>query len=168
MKKIIILSAAMILMGIAANAQNYVVVNTETVFTALDAYNNANATLDKLAQQYQKEIDDAFAEVERMYNNYIAQKPYLSEASRAANEKAILDRESQILERQEQLFGPEGELMKKRVDMIKPIQDKVFAAINRFAESNGHTLVVDLANNPTVLYYAPSADKTQEIIRLVK
>lgn len=168
MKRLIIMLFAMALTGFAANAQNYVVVNTETIFRALDEYNRANTTLDNLAQQYQKEIDDAFAEVERLYNSYMAQKPYLSEAARAANEKSILDREAQILERQEQIFGPEGELMQKRVDMIKPIQDKVFAAIDRYAQANGHTLVVDLANNPSILYYAPSADKTQEIIKLVK
>lgn len=168
MKKFIILSVAMALVSFAAGAQNCMVVNTETVFKSMAAYTNAEATLDNMAKQYQREIDDAFAQVEKMYNDYVAQKAYLSESSRMARENAILDREAAIQERQESLFGPEGELMKKRVEMIKPIQDRVFEVINRYAQANGFALVIDLANNPTVLYYSPAADKTQEIIKLVK
>lgn len=168
MKKFIILSVAMALMSFAANAQNYMVVNTETIFKAMPAFNDANTRLDNMSKQAQKEIDDAFAEVEKMYNEYISQKAYLSEMARTSRENAILERESEILDRQEKLFGPEGELMKKRVEMLKPIQDKVFETINKYAQANGQALVIDLANNPTVLYYSPSADKTQEIIKLVK
>ncbi len=168
MKKFIILSAVLTLVGFTASAQNYMVVNTETVFMSMAAYTNAEASLERLGEQYQTEIDDAFAEVEKMYNDYVAQKPYLSESSRSTREAAILDREAEILERQESLFGPEGELMKKRVEMVKPIQDRVFEAINRYAQANGFALVIDLANNPTVLYYSSAADKTQAIIELVK
>lgn len=167
MKKFIILSV-MALMAFTASAQNYMVVNTETIFKAIPAFNEANTALDNLAKQYQQQIDDAFAEVEKMYNDYISQKSYLSEMTRTAREKAILDREAEILAHQEKIFGPEGELMKKRVEMIKPIQDKVFDAITRYAQANGQAIVIDLANNPSVIYYAPSADKTQEIIKLVK
>ena len=168
MKKFIILSMAMTLMGFVASAQNYMVVNTETIFKSMAAYANAEASLETLGEQYQKEIDDAYAGVEKMYNDYVAQKPYLSESSRLARENAILDSEARIMERQESLFGPEGELMKRRMEMIKPIQDRVFEAINRYAQAGGFALVIDLANNPTVLYYSPAADKTQEIIKLVK
>ncbi len=168
MKKFIILSAAMALMGFVANAQNYMVVNTETVFKAMAAYTNAEASLESLGQQYQKEIDDAFAGVEKMYNDYIGQRAYLSESTRASREKAILDREAEIIQRQESLFGPDGELMRKRVEVIKPIQDRVFEAINRYAQANGFALAIDIANNPTVLYYSPAADKTKAIIELVK
>ncbi len=168
MKKFIILSIAMVLTGFVANAQNYMVVNTETVFKSMTAYANAESSLETLGGQYQREIDDAYANVEKMYNEYMDEKAYLSESSRRLREDAILDAEARIQERQEELFGPEGELMKRRVDMVKPIQDKVFETINRYAQSHGFALVIDLANNPTVLYYSPSADKTKEIINLVK
>ena len=163
-----IIAALAIVTAFSANAQNYMVVNTETVFKSIAAYNEANTKLENLAKQYQKEVDDAFAGVEKMYNDYMSQKPYLSESARLTREKAILDREEEINKYQEKIFGPEGELMKKRVEMIKPIQDKVFETINKYAAANGQAIVLDIANNPMVLYYAPSADKTQEIIKLVK
>lgn len=168
MKKLLILTAALALTAFSASAQNYMVVNTETIFKSIDAYNNANTELDRLGETYQKRVDDSYAEVERMYQSYMAQKAYLSESSRIARENAILDREAEIEEYQQKIFGPEGELMKKRVEMIKPIQDRVFETINRYAAANGQALVLDVASNPMVLYYAPSADKTQEIIRLLR
>lgn len=168
MKKLLILTAVTVMSALTASAQNYMVVNTETIFKSIEAYNNANTELDRLGETYQKRVDDAYAEVERMYQSYMAQKPYLSETSRISRENAILDREAEIAEYQEQIFGPEGELMKKRVEMIKPIQDRVFAMINKYAADNGQALVLDIASNPMVLYYAPSADKTQEIIRLLR
>lgn len=58
--------------------------------------------------------------------------------------------------------------MKKRTELIKPIQDKVFAAINQYAEANKYTMVLDVVNNQTLLYYSPSLDKTQDIINLLK
>lgn len=167
MKKFVIM-AALALVAFSAQAQNYMVVNTETIFKSITAYNNANTTLDNLGKQYQKEVDDAFAEVEKMYNDYVSQRAYLSESARVTRENAILDREEEITKYQESIFGPEGELMKKRVELIKPIQDRVFEAINKYAAANGQAIVLDIANNPTVLYYAPSADKTEEIIKLVK
>ena len=69
---------------------------------------------------------------------------------------------------QQDIFGPQGELMKKRVELVKPVQDAVFAVINQYAQSNGLDLVIDIATNPTLLYYSPKVDRTEEIIALVK
>lgn len=167
MKKFFLL-AAMALVSMGAAAQNYMVVNTEKIFTSIEAYSNANKQLENLGNQYQKQVDDAFAEIEKMYNDYMEVKQFLSASSQRTREDAILDREQEVLEFQEKIFGQEGELMKKRVELIKPIQDKVFNAINKYAEANGFAVALDIANNPMILYYSPKADKTQEIINIVK
>ena len=88
--------------------------------------------------------------------------------SRQAREDAIIAREKEVNKYQEQIFGQQGDLMKKRVELIKPIQDKVFGIINKYAQDNGYGLVLDIAASPMVLYYAPSADKTEDIIKLTK
>ncbi|MCL2560789.1 MAG: OmpH family outer membrane protein [Rikenellaceae bacterium] len=168
MKKFFLLSIAAALISFAASAQNYMVVNTETIFRSLPAFNQANETLDRLGQQFQQQVDDAFAEVEEMFNQYVAQRQFLTEAARNARENAILEREAEILEWQESVFGPEGEMMRRRVEMMTPIMERVFGVVSAYAERNGYVLVIDLANNPTVIYYAPSADKTAEIIKLLE
>ena len=112
-------------------------------------------------------MDAKFAEVEALYNNYVSQKTSLSAAARQTRENAILNKEKEAQEYQESLFGQEGTLMKKRIELIKPIQERVFAAINKYAETNNLGMVVDRANNQTLLYYQPALDKTDEIIKML-
>ena len=103
-----------------------------------------------------------------MYETYQSQKGYLSEINRNAREEEIIKREKDIKKYQQEVFGPEGDLIKKRLGLIKPIQERVFAAINQYAETNQITMVIDRANNQTLLYYAPALDKTNAIITLLK
>lgn len=163
-----IMTLALVWMGVAASAQNSIVVNSEKIFKSIAAYNTAIAELDKLAEQYQQQVDAKFAEVEELYNNYQSQRANLSQATRQSFENVILQKEQEANKFQESLFGQEGELMKQRVALIKPIQEKVFKAIEAYAKQTGAEVVIDSSNNPTLLYNAASADRTQQIIDLVK
>ena len=168
MKRLILTAVMAIATAVALNAQNYMVVNSEKVFKSISAYNSAIEQLDKLAESYQKQVDDKFAEVEKLYNNYVAQKNSLSVSTQQTVENTILAREEEATKLQESLFGTDGTLMKERVKLIQPIQEKVFAAIEKYAEANGFDLVIDIASNPTVLYYSPKADRTEAIINALK
>lgn len=167
MKRLILLAAGVLSAGILS-AQNYIVVNSEKIFKSIDAYNNTIEELDSLAKQYQKQVDEKFAEVETLYNNYQYQKASLSSAARQARENAILDKEKEAQEYQESLFGQEGTLMKTRITKISPIQKEVFAAIENYAKQVGADLVLDSSNNPTLLYNNPSVERTQQVIDLLK
>ena len=138
------------------------------MFKSIDAYNTAISDLDKLAKQYQDQVDAKFAEVEALYNNYVSQKTSLSAAARQTRENAILAREKEAQTFQESLFGNDGALMKKRIEMIEPIQKKVFAAIEAYAKQAGADVVLDSANNPTLLYTNPSVERTQQLIDILK
>ena len=154
---------------LAASAQNVVTVDSEKIFKSIDDYNAALKSIDKLGEQYQKQVDAKFEEVESLYNNYVNyQRAYLSESARTARENEILTKEEEAAKYQEAMFGQEGELMKKRVELIKPIQERVFAAIADYAKANGIDLVVDRAANPTLLYESERLDRTQAIIDLLK
>ena len=166
MKRLILIAAFVLSAGTLA-AQNYIIVNSEKVFKSIDAYNTALSTLDKLAEQYQDMVDAKFAEVETLYNNYMNQKASLTAATRQTRENDILAKEK-AAEYQETLFGNDGTLMKKRVEMIEPIQKKVFSAIEAYAKQVGADVVLDSANNPTLLYSNPSVDRTQQVIDVLK
>lgn len=168
MKRMILTAVLAIATTFALSAQNYMVVNSEKVFKSISEYNSAIEQLDKLAENYQKQVDAKFSDVERLYNNYMAQKTSLSVSSQQAVEKEILSREEEATKFQESLFGTDGTLMKERVKLIQPIQERVFAAIEKYAAANGYELVLDVASNPTVLYYSPKADHTQAIIDALK
>lgn len=167
MKRLILIAAFVLSAGTLA-AQNYIIVNSEKVFKSIDSYNTALSTLDKLAEQYQDMVDAKFAEVETLYNNYMNQKASLTAATRQTRENDILAKEKAAQEYQETLFGNDGTLMKKRVEMIEPIQKKVFSAIEAYAKQVGADVVLDSANNPTLLYSNPSVDRTQQVIDVLK
>ena len=167
MKRLILIAAFVLSAGTLA-AQNYIIVNSEKVFKSIDAYNTALSTLDKVAEQYQDMVDAKFAEVETLYNNYMNQKASLTAATRQTRENDILAKEKAAQEYQETLFGNDGTLMKKRVEMIEPIQKKVFSAIEAYAKQVGADVVLDSANNPTLLYSNPSVDRTQQVIDVLK
>ena len=167
MKRLILIAAFVLTAG-TLSAQNYIIVNSEKIFKSIDAYNTAITDLDNLAKQYQAQVDAKFEEVETLYNNYQVQKTSLSAAARQVRENAILQKEKEAQEYQESLFGQEGTLMKTRVQKIEPIQKRVFAAIETYAKQAGADMVLDSANNPTLLYNNPSIERTQQVIDALK
>ena len=168
MKKIILtLVLAMMTAGMAS-AQNYMVVDSEKVFKSISSYNNALDSIDNLAEQYQKQVDAKFAEVEQLYNSYMQQRASLSEAYRQQYEQLILQKEAEATEYQESLFGTEGELMKRRMELIQPIQQRVFSTIESFSKQYGYDLVIDISANPTILYYSSKVDFTDRIIAALR
>lgn len=166
--KRLILVLALMLSFTAASAQNYAVVNSEKIFKSIEAYNDAISQLDNLAEQYQKQVDAKFEEVEKLYNAYMQRKASLSESLQQANEEKILNMEQEATKFQESIFGTDGELMKKRLELIQPIQQKVFSAIEEYAKSKGYDMIIDIAQNATMLYYSAKVDHTEAVISLIK
>ena len=166
--KRLILTLALVLSAAIASAQNYAVVNSEKIFKSINQYNEAITQLDQMANDYQKQVDAKFEQVEKIYNAYMARRAQLSEASQQANEENILKLEKEAQEFQESIFGTEGELMRKRLELIQPIQKKVFETIEKYAKQKGYDMIVDISQNATMLYYSERADHTDEIIAILK
>ena len=168
MKRLIIALAAIVISFGTASAQKYIVVNSEQIFRSIADYNSAMSTLDAMAKDYQSKIDAAYAKIENMYNSYLSQKQTLSAASQQAKEQEILTEERKVAEYQEAVFGNEGLMIKKRIELIQPIQKKVFAAIESYAKEGGYEMVLDKAANASMLYNSSSVDHTNKIIELLK
>ena len=166
-KSILAIVFALATLGIAS-AQKYCVIDSEKVFKSLDEYNKAMTQLDELAKGYQAEVDDRYKSIESLYNSYMAQKANLSASARASVEQQILQKEEEAQKYQQELFGDEGTLMKKRVELIKPIQEKVFEAIELYAKTNGYDLVLDKASNASILYLNNAIDHTAQVIETLK
>jgi outer membrane protein len=140
------------------------VIDSERVFKSIAEYNNALTQIENLSKQYQAKVDEKFREVETLYNSYVAARASLSDYSRQQREQQILQLEQEATEYQESIFGADGELMKRRMELIQPIQQRVFETIEQFAKAQGYDLVIDIAANPTVLYYSERVNYTDRII----
>ena len=168
MKRVLIAIVAMMMCVGIASAQNYMVVDSEKVFKSIEAYNNALNEIENLSAQYQQRVDAKFQEVENMYNAYMQQRASLNESARQQREQAILSKEAEATQLHESLFGTDGELMKRRVELIQPIQKLVFDTIDNFSKLYGYDLVIDIAANPTILYYSEKVYFTDRIIEMLK
>ena len=167
MKKMIIALMAVVMSVGVASAQNYMVIDSEKVFKSVAAYNEALEDIEQLATQYQDAVDKKFAEVENLYNSYMQQRSSLS-MSAQQYEQLILQKEAEATEYQESLFGTDGTLMNKRLELIQPIQERVFNTIESFSKQYGYDLVIDISANPTILYYSTKVDFTDRIIEALK
>ncbi|HIW64679.1 MAG TPA: OmpH family outer membrane protein [Candidatus Alistipes intestinipullorum] len=167
MKRLFFLAALLLTVG-TISAQNYIIVNSEKIFKSLDTYNTAIASLDELAKQYQSQVDAKYDAIETLYNTYQSQKASLTASTRQARENEIITKEQEAQKYQESLFGQEGELMKKRLELIQPIQEQVFGAIEAYAKEVGADVVLDSSNNPTLLYNNPAIERTQQVIDALK
>jgi outer membrane protein len=164
MKRLFAAICVLLLSVTVASAQNYMVIDSERVFKSIAEYNNALTQIENLSKQYQAKVDEKFREVETLYNSYIAARASLSDYSRQQREQQILQLEQEATEYQESIFGADGELMKRRMELIQPIQQRVFEVIEQFAKAQGYDLVIDIAANPTVLYYSERVNYTDRII----
>jgi outer membrane protein len=155
MKKIIFASL-MLLMGLTASAQKFAYVDTEYILKHLPDYKSAENQIKGLSEQYQKQIDDSFVEIDKMYKAYQADQVLLTEDMRKRRENDIVEREKRAKELQRLKFGPEGELFQMRVKLLKPIQDKVSAVVSETAKNKFIDFVFDKSSESTMMIYASS------------
>ncbi len=146
-------------------AQKTGYVDTDYILSNIPEYKNAQENLDKLAADWQKEIDAKYAEIDKLYKAYQADALLLTEDMRKKRENEIINKEKEVRELQKQRFGVDGELFKKRQEFVKPIQDKVYNAIKTVAERKGIAFVFDKAGAVTLLYTNSKYDLSEEVIK---
>lgn len=167
MKRILLSAALLLAVTIAANAQRYIVIDSKYILEKMVEYKDAQTKIDKLSADWQKDIDTRMQEVDRMYKTYQAERAMLSEEMRKKREDEIVAKEKAVKDLQKERFGYEGELFKERQKLIKPVQDKVFNAVQKYATSRAYDLVFDKAGGVTLFYADPKLDKSDEVLKLL-
>lgn len=167
MKKILLALSVLLITGITARAQRYCVIDSKYILEKIPDYNNAQKTLDAASQGWQKEVDTKMQNIDQMYKSYQAERPMLSEDARKKREDEIIAKEKEAKDLQKKYFGYEGEVFKKRQSLVKPIQDKVYNAVQQYAQNRGYDMVYDKAGGITIFYADPKLDKSDEIVKLI-
>jgi outer membrane protein len=165
MKKLLVLFAVLAFPVVMfAQTQRFAYVDTEYILGKIPNFQSATDQIEKLATQYQKEVEEGYKKLDETYNTYQAEKALLNESMRKKREDEIIARERELKNTQQKYFGPEGELFTKREELLKPIQEQVTEAINKFAEEGGYSVIFDLANNPSMVYTNPRYDMSDKIL----
>jgi outer membrane protein len=166
MKKIIILGAIALLAAMPAVAQTlkFAFVDTEYILSNIPTYKSAQAQIDQLSTNWQKEIEAQYAEVEKLYKNYQAEKVMLSEDMMKKREDEIIKKEQAVKDLQKKYYGPEGELAKKQQELVQPIQDEVYKAVKEMAVEGGFAAIFDTSADASILYANPKQDRSDEVL----
>jgi outer membrane protein len=139
-------------------------VDTDYILGQIPEYKAAQSELDKTSVQWQKEIDAKYAEVDKLYKAYQADAILLTDDMKKKRENEIINTEKEVKELQKQRFGVDGELFKKRQELVKPIQDKVYNAIKAVAERAGLGFVMDKSGQVSLLYANTKYDKSDDVL----
>lgn len=164
MKKIIILSLLAVATVFATKAQKFALVDMEYIFKNIPAYEMANEQLNQLSQRWQKEVEAKGKEAENMYQTYLADKVFLTDDQIKKREEEIVAKEKEATELRYKYFGPEGDLYKKRQELLKGIQDDVYNAIKKVAQERGLQAVMDRASSSDIIYASPQIDVSNEVL----
>ena len=168
MKKALISLLIILAMATGANAQqHYCIIDSKYLLDKMSDYKDAQAKLDNLSKTWQEEVDAKMAEVDKMYKGYQAEKPMLSDDMRNKRQDEIVAKEKAAKDLQKQRFGYEGDLFKKRQEFIKPIQDRLFNAVQKMASSKGYDMVLDKAGGITLFYADPKLDKSDDVLKIL-
>lgn len=164
MKKIILAAALLLTMSTISVAQKYAFVDTDYILRNIPEYTDAQDMLDELASEWQKEIEDMFAEVDRLYKEYQAEAVLLPEDMKRQKENEIVQLEKDAKALQKKRFGVDGDLQKKRMELVQPIQEKVFNAIEEIATTRNYSFIFDKASGATILYAEAKYDLSDDVL----
>ncbi len=165
MKKIVLLLTGLCVSVLMAVAQKYAFVDTEYILNNIPSYKAAKEQLDKVSQDWQKEIEAKYAEIDQMYKDYQAERVLLAEDMRKKREEMIVNREKEVKELQKSYFGQSGALFNKRQELIQPIQDEIYKAVKDLATEGGYAVIFDTSSGPSMIYTNPRYDISDEVLQ---
>lgn len=146
-------------------AQQYAMIDMEYIMQKIPAYSKAEKTLKSDGERYKKQVDLSLDKVKSLYESYQKQAAGLSESQRKLKEEEVLKAEKEASELKRCYFGPEGEMAKKREQLIKPLQDAVYKAVKSISLEHGIDLVIDRASSPGVIFANPQIDISDLVLQ---
>lgn len=163
-KHIILLA---LLLPLTGWSQKYACVNTEYILSNIPDYTRAQTQLSKQAETWQREIEAKFQEIDRLYKAYHQEAYLLPDNLKHKREEEIAAKEREAKELQTKYFGPGGDLDKKRAELMKPIQDRVYTTIERIANEKNYAFILDKSGSATLLYVSAKYDVSDLVLDML-
>ena len=167
MKKYLFIALCLLFISFVSYAQRYAVIDSKYILEKLPAYKESQVKLDQFSSQWQQEIEKKQTDLDRMYKDYDAEQVMLSDDLKKKREDELYNREKEVRDLQKKHFGFEGDLFKKRQELIKPIQDKVYIAIQKLAVDKSYDFILDKSEGITVIFADPKLDRSDEVLKFL-
>ena len=165
MKKFLLLAACSFLFVAFSNAQKYAIIDTKYILDKMPEYKTAQKQLDDFAGGWQKEIDNMQKDLDKMYRDFEAEQVMLSDDLKKKREDQLFVKEKTVRDLQRQRFGFEGDLFKKRQELVQPIQNRVYNAVQKMAVQRGYDFILDKSEGITVIFADPKLEKSDDVLK---
>jgi outer membrane protein len=165
--KTLFLLIVTLMTSISTYAQKFAYVDSDYILSKMTEFAQAEEKIDDFSKEWQSEIESAYEEVEQMYRDYQSEQVLLTSEMKTKREEAIMEKEKSVQSLQQKYFGNNGDLYKKRQDLIKPIQDRIFDAVQQLAASNKYSIIFDASSDLIMLYSNPDLDKSDKVLELM-
>lgn len=167
MKKLLVIVMCTLMISFGAFAQRYAVIDSKYILEKMPVYKEAQTKLNQVSALWQQDIEKKQIELDKMYKDYDAEQVMLSDDLKKKREDLLYNREKEVRDLQKKRFGFEGDLFKKRQELIKPIQDKVYTAIQKLAVDGSYDFILDKSEGITVIFADPKLDKSEEVLKFL-
>ncbi len=163
----VLLFVALLMAGAQLQAQQnqkFGYVDSDYILKNIPEYNDAQEELNALSVKWEDEIKALFGKVESMYREYQSESVLLPEELKKKRQDEILKKEKEAKDLQMKYFGPEGDLYNKRTELVQPIQEKIYNAIQELAETRNYAFIFDKASGASMLYASPKNDISDDVL----
>ncbi len=167
MKTFFLAAFTLMLTAFSANAQRYAIIDTKYILDKIPEYKDANKKLEEMADAWQKEIDLLQADLDKMYRQLETERVMLTPELLKKREDEIFNKEKQVRDLQRRRFGFEGDYFRKKQELVKPIQDKVYNAVQRLATERLYDFILDKSEGITVIFADPKLDKSDDVLKVL-
>jgi outer membrane protein len=165
MKKFLIVAISFVLLSLTTTAQRYAIIDSKYILDKMPEYKEAQKRLDQFSELWQQEIDQKQVIVDKMLKDYEAEQVMLSDELKKKREDELYNKEKELRDLQKKRFGFEGDLFKKRQELVKPVQDKVYNAVQKLAVDKQYDFILDKSEGITVIFADPKLDKSDDVLR---
>ena len=163
MKKLLLVLSVLIFVE-NMNPQKFAYVDSQFILENIPEYQQAKQELDNMSYKWQEEIENAYQDIDKLYRAYQTDKVLLTDKMRQDREDQIIEKEKDVKELQQQRFGKDGDLYKKQQELIRPIQNLIYNAIQEYAEQGRYGIIFDKSSELLMLYADENLDKSEKIL----
>lgn len=160
-----ILSIVLLFTVMTAFSQRFAYVDTKYVLNNIPAYKAAQEKLNQLSYEWQQELEAKKEKVDELSQEFQNEKVLLTDKMKQKRQEEIQQKRQELNELKNKYFGPEGELYKKRQELVKPIQEEVYSVIQKIADQGNYAVIFDASDKSNILYTDPQYDKSDEVLK---
>jgi outer membrane protein len=162
--KNILLALSFLIITSSSWAQKFAYVDSQFILEHIPEYKQAQQQLDDLSYDWQEDIEKAYTQIDQLYRAYQTDKVLLTDKMRQTREDEIIQKEKDVKELQQQRFGTDGDLFKKQEELIRPIQNQIYNAIQEFAADGRYGVIFDKSSDLLMLFADENLDKSERIL----